>query len=120
METVQELTAVIAEETKAIKVNAKVIAKTRSRFSFASQAAGFEEARYFWMSVLMTAQSCIGAIACMFILYGGGNVIALAACAAVTMGSNAMFIGLAGPRTCLAVLYFSVALNIFFIVSNPM
>ena len=119
METAQELSP-LAETKQKTRVPQQVVTKAPGRYSFSAQAMAFENARYFWMSLLMTAQSCLGAVACMFILYSGGNIFALATCAAVTMGSNAMFIGLASPRLCLGVLYLSIALNIFFILSNPM
>lgn len=85
---------------------------------FSRQAAAFEASRYGWMAILMTAQSCLGSIACMFILYSGGSDFMLAACAALTMGSNAMFIALAPPKVCLMAFYLSVISNLAFILLN--
>src|SRR5690606_24319954 len=83
----------------------------KSPFGFASQVEAFENARYGWMAILLTFQSCLGAVACMFILMNGANLWALSVCADVTMGSNAMFIALASARVCMFTFYLSVLLN---------
>lgn len=85
---------------------------------FDNQINIFEKGRFGWMTIYMTAQSCIGAIACMYILQNHGSDFTLAICAALTMGSNAMFIAQASGKICLIVLYFSLVLNTIFILSN--
>lgn len=79
-------------------------------------AASFEKARFFWMALTITFQSCLASIACAFILKGQTGDIALASCAAVTMGCNAVFIAQAPAKVCLIAFYLSVALNTAFII----
>ncbi len=83
---------------------------------FNKQADNFEKARFGWMAMLLTFQSCLGAVACMYISQAGASVVELAVCAAITMGSNALFIALAKPKVCLTGFYISVILNIIFIL----
>lgn len=85
---------------------------------FNEQAMKFEKARFFWMAVYITAQSCLGSVACGFILQNNANEIMLGTCAAVTMGSNAVFIALGSPKLCLTVVYLSFILNTIFILIN--
>lgn len=85
---------------------------------FTNQAVKFEKARFFWMAIYITAQSCLGSIACGFILQNGADILMLCTCAAITMMSNAMFIALAPPKVCLAIVYLSFILNTFFIIIN--
>lgn len=82
------------------------------------QELNFEEARFFWMAVIITAQSCLGSVACMFILKNHASDFVLAGCAAITMGCNAIFIAQAPARWCLGAFYLSVILNTVFIVVN--
>lgn len=83
---------------------------------FNRQAENFEKSRFGWMAILITFQSCLGSVACMFISKADAPVWMLATCAAVTMGSNALFIGLAKPKVCLAGFYMSVILNTTFLL----
>jgi hypothetical protein len=85
---------------------------------FNEQAIKFEKARFFWMALYITAQSCLGSVACGFILQNNANEFMLGACAAVTMGSNAVFIALGSPKLCLTVVYLSFILNTIFILIN--
>lgn len=77
-----------------------------------------EANRFGWMAFLIMLQSCIGSIACMYILRNGASDFMLAGCAAVTMGSNAAFIAQANARICLGVFYLSIVLNTIFIAVN--
>lgn len=85
---------------------------------FNRQVAKFEAFRFGWMTIYLTAQSCLGAIACMYILKNNASDIMLASCAAVTMGSNAVFIAQGSGKWCLLSFYISVLLNLFFIFTN--
>ncbi len=75
------------------------------------QAIRFEEARFALMTILMTAQSCLGSIAAMFALEQD-NTVLLALSAAVTMGSNSAFIAQAPGKWCLVIFYLSVLVNL--------
>ena len=81
-------------------------------YSLKAQEKGFENARFGWMAILLTLQSCVGAIACMFVSLNGSSITFLAIGAAVTMGSNALFIALASPRLCLLGFYLSIMVNV--------
>jgi len=85
---------------------------------FNHQAAKFEEARFFWMAVYLTAQSCLGSVACGFILKNDANILMLCTCAAITMGANAVLIALGPPKVCLTIVYLSLILNAIFIIIN--
>lgn len=85
---------------------------------FNEQAVKFENARFFWMAVYITAQSCLGSIACGFILKNHGNVFMLCSCAVITMMSNAVFIALGSPKLCLTIVYLSFIINTIFILIN--
>lgn len=92
--------------------------KTETLTWFNKQANQFEKARFGWMAILLTAQSCLGSIACGFILKNDANILWLCICAAITMGCNAMLIALAPPKVCLAVFYLSLVVNTVFILFN--
>ncbi len=77
---------------------------------FNEQAIKFEKARFFWMALYITAQSCLGSVACGFILQNNANAFMLGTCAAITMASNAVFIALGPPKLCLTVVYLSFIL----------
>lgn len=85
---------------------------------FNEQADRFEQARFFWMAVYITAQSCLGSIACMFILKNDASVFMLCTCAAMTMMTNAVLIAQASARLCLLVVYLSFLVNTVFLVIN--
>ena len=85
---------------------------------FNKQAKNFESARFGWMAILITIQSCLGAVACMYILKGNSSIVMLAICACITMGNNALFIALAKPKVCLIGFYISIFLNTIFILQN--
>ena len=115
MEHTTEKSHVIAEELLG------AIEPVRSRSLFErvkNHEAGFENARFGWMAILLTLQSCVGAVACMLISQDGSPVFSLALCAAITMGSNALFIALASPRLCLAGFYLSMAVNTVLILMH--
>lgn len=85
---------------------------------FDKQAALFEKGRFGLMAILITLQSCVGSIACMYVLENNASTVWLATCAVVTMGGNAVMIAQAGAKTCLAVLYASLLVNTLLIVFN--
>jgi hypothetical protein len=85
---------------------------------FTKQAAAFEANRFGWMALMIMVQSCVGSIACMYILRSGAGDLMLASCAAITMGANAALIAQANAKICLAAFYLSVIANTIFIVLN--
>lgn len=85
---------------------------------FEKQVSKFENARFFWMTIYLTAQSCLGSIAAGFILSNDANVLILCTCAAITMASNAVFIAQGPGKVCLLTFYSSMLLNTLFIILN--
>ena len=85
---------------------------------FQKQATKFEDGRFFWMTIYLTVQSCIGSIAAGFILENNANVLMLCSCAAITMASNALFIAQGPGKLCLSIFYSSIVLNTIFIILN--
>jgi hypothetical protein len=83
---------------------------------FANQIAKFEESRFGWMAILITVQSCLGSIACMYILKQHAGDMLLASCIAITMGCNAIFIAQGSSKWCLLSFYFSVLVNFLIIL----
>lgn len=92
--------------------------KSASLNWFTKQVQNFEKARFAWMAILILVQSCLGSIACGYILKNNASIIMLGVCAAVTMGCNALLIALASPKLCLIGFYLSLVLNTFFILIN--
>lgn len=85
---------------------------------FNKQAELFEKGRFALMTILITLQSCVGSIACMYILRNDASEVWLAACAAITMACNAVMIAQASAKTCLATLYISIFANTLLIIFN--
>jgi hypothetical protein len=94
------------------------LSQNRSNSWFNEQSIKFEESRFFWMAVYMTAQSCLGSIACGFILQNHAHIFMLCTCAAITMGCNAILIALGPPKLCLTIVFLSFLLNTIFILIN--
>jgi len=93
--------------------------QTSTSLSWLSRRAlDFENARFFWMAVYITSQSCLGSVACMYILKNNGSDILLATGAMVTMGCNAILIAQGPSKWCLISFYISVILNTILIVLN--
>ena len=85
---------------------------------FNKQAEKFESTRFGWTAILITAQSCLGSIDCMYILQHHASDIMLAFCAALTMGCNAIFIAQGPGKWCLFSFYLSMIVNNIFILLN--
>lgn len=85
---------------------------------FAKQTLQFEKFRFGMMTIYITAQSCLGSIACMYILQQNTSDIWLMLCAGVTMGSNATFIAQGPAKWCLIALYTSVLTNTLLILGT--
>jgi hypothetical protein len=85
---------------------------------FNKQAALFDQGRLGLMAILITLQSCVGSIACMYVLQNDASEVWLALCAAITMGANAVLIAQASAKLCLITLYLSLAVNTLLIVFN--
>ena len=85
---------------------------------FALQAEKFEATGFGMMAMYITIQSCLGSIACMYILQNNASVFYLALCAAITMGCNAVFIAQGTAKWCIGAFYLSVLANTAMIVMN--
>lgn len=85
---------------------------------FDKQAAIFEKSRFFWMAIYLTSQSCLGSVACGFILQNNASTLELGVCAALSMGSNSVLIALGPPKWCLVTVYLSFIVNTIFIIMN--
>lgn len=104
-------------------VNTHVAAATRTAQKgnfmarmFNNQVAYFEENRFAVMAMLMIVQSCVGSIACMYVLPDEG-FWRLAVCVFATMGTNAFFIAQANAKLCIAMTYVSLFVNTLLIVA---
>ena len=118
METIEEIQVNTSVKKRSVNVAADNKHENNFLKFWKQHAIDFENTRYGWMAILITFQSCLGAAACMFILKNGGNTFELSTCAALSMGSNALFIGLASPKVCLIGFYISVVLNTIFLLLN--
>ncbi len=85
---------------------------------FNDQVEKFEASRFGWMAIYITAQSCLGSVACMYILKNNASDIMLCICAAITMGCNAVFIAQGSGKLCLLSFYASIIINAVFILLN--
>ncbi|HEX8515536.1 MAG TPA: hypothetical protein VF868_05005 [Bacteroidia bacterium] len=96
------------------------VSALRSVFTvlFEKHALWFEESRFAMMTLMITLQSCIGSIACMYIFQSGAPDIQFVLCAAISMGTNAMFISQAPAKICLASFYLSLIVNMILILMN--
>lgn len=79
------------------------------------QAAAFDESRFGAMTIMMTAQSCLGSIAAMYALLIDSMVLT-AVCAALTMISNSAFIAQSPAKWCLVFFYTSVLGNLLILL----
>jgi uncharacterized membrane protein len=84
---------------------------------FDKQSIQFEESRFAAMTILLTAQSCIGSIAVLFALEHN-MIIQLCLTAAVTMGANSLFIAQGPAKWCLGAFYISIVVNLLIIIIN--
>lgn len=85
---------------------------------FGNQVSKFENARFFWMTIYLTTQSCLGSIAAGYLLINHANILYLCVCAAITMTCNAVFIAQGPAKLCLFTFYTSIILNTIFIIMN--
>ncbi|MCK6648442.1 MAG: hypothetical protein L6Q66_02195 [Bacteroidia bacterium] len=85
---------------------------------FEKEVSKFENARFFWMTIYLTVQSCLGSVAVKAILENDASVFVLGLCTAVTMASNALFIAQGSAKLCLGLFYSSIILNTIFIILN--
>ncbi len=90
--------------------------KTKSAGWLTRQAEVYDRYRFGLLPILITLQSCLGSIACMYVLKGDMGEVMLAFCAAITMGCNALFIAQAGAKLSLIGLYISLLINTLLIV----
>ena len=93
-----------------MKTPTQIRSNTSTHGWFNKQAEQFENARFGWMALLLTAQSCLGSIACGFLLQNDSNILWLCVSASITMGCNALLIALAPPKICLITFYLSILL----------
>jgi hypothetical protein len=77
---------------------------------FNQQATNFEHSRFGAMTVMMTAQSCLGSIAAMMALMQD-NYGVLMLITTFTTASNSAFIAQSPAKWCLGLFYSSVAVS---------
>lgn len=85
---------------------------------FNKVAEKFEETRFGWMALIITLQSCLGSIACMYILQNNATDVQLMLCAAITMACNSIFIAQGPAKWCLTSFFISVLVNAVLIFIN--
>ena len=102
----------------ATTIDHSIPAKRTLATLFDKHALWFEEARFPLMTLMMTLQSCIGSIACMYIFQNNASDIMFIICAVITMAANAMFISQAPAKICLVAFYISLIGNTAFILMN--
>jgi len=85
---------------------------------FNRQAAQFEKTRFGMMAIYITIQSCLGAIAAMFVLQNDASIFFVATAAALAMAGNAVFIAQGSAKACLSLFYLNVIGNTLLIAAN--
>lgn len=85
---------------------------------FNRQVDQFESARFGWMAMLIIIQSCLGSVACMYILKNNGGDIMLVTGAVVTLACNSVLIAQGSGKLCLSLFYISLIINTVFILLN--
>jgi hypothetical protein len=85
---------------------------------FDQKAQNFEEARFGMMAIYMIIQSCLAAIAAMYILKNDAHILLLCATSVLAMASNGVFIAQGSAKVCLVIFYLSVVANTLFILFN--
>ncbi len=84
---------------------------------FDRQVEQYEKSRFAAMTIMLTAQSCIGSIAAFFSMQHD-NYALIGIGAAITMGSNSAFIAQGPAKWCLGLFYASVIINFCIIFIN--
>lgn len=103
---------------KHVRQQTQKAAATEQKTSwFADQARKFEAGRFGWMALMLTFQTCLGSVACMYIQQSG-NIFMLSICMAVTMASNAIMIAQGSAKLCVGSFYVSVLTNSALILIN--
>ena len=82
---------------------------------FSLQAERFETSRFGAMTIMMTAQSCLGSVAAMLALKHN-NYGFLMLVTAFTMASNSAFIAQSPAKWCVGLFYGSVAISVLSIL----
>ena len=80
------------------------------------QKKEFEDERFARMSIFLISQSCLGSIACAYILQNNFGNVALTVCIIGTMMCNALLIAQSSPKWCLRLFYGSILMNSLFII----
>lgn len=103
-------------KTAEIKVyGQKTATETNVKSLMERQIEWYDTNRFGLMTVFITAQSCLGGIAAMYILQGGASNLLLSICSMVTMGANAMMIAQASAKACLLTVYGAIMVNLVLI-----
>lgn len=84
---------------------------------FNQQVEQFEGASYGMMGFYLTLQSCLGGIACMFLLMSYVPVWVMMPCAMVTMLCNALLISQASNKWSVFLFDLSIIINTFYIIA---
>lgn len=81
------------------------------------QIAQFESASYGMMGFYLTLQSCLGGIACMFLLQSYVPIWVMMPCAIITMMCNAFLISQASTKWSVILFDLSIIINTFYIIA---
>lgn len=84
---------------------------------FNQQVAQFDTASYGMMGFYLTLQSCLGGIACMYLLMSYVPVWVMMPCAMVTMLCNALLISQASTKWSVILFDLSIIINTFYIIA---
>lgn len=104
-------------QANTVKLNQIQIVSVKKGW-LAKQEQSFEKARFGWMAMYITIQSCLGSIAAALLLENHASDILLSLCAVITMLSNSIFIAQASAKLCLLTFYASVVVNTILILMN--
>lgn len=83
---------------------------------FKSQVVFFEKNRFGMMAMYIIVQSCIGSIACMYVMQNDTGFMLLGICVAVTMAANSFFIAQTSAKSCIVMTYVSIFINVLLIL----
>lgn len=78
---------------------------------FNRMAVQYDKSRYGAMAIMMTAQSCLGSVACLYILRGDAGTAMLTTGVMATMMSNSLFIAQSPAKWTIAGFIASIVIN---------
>ncbi|MGZ3864269.1 MAG: hypothetical protein ACXVPN_04305 [Bacteroidia bacterium] len=107
----------IKQHVTSVGVNIQTSQQTAGITWFSQWAGKFESARFFWMTMIITFQSCLGSIAGGYILQNATGITLLTICSVVTMACNAVLIAQAPAKWCVGISILSVIVNTTLIIA---